>query len=390
MNREKLLLIPGPTPVHPQIVHALSQPTVSHIDPVFIAEFKEALENLKKIVFCKKGQSFIIAGAGTLAMEMALLNTVTKRERILVLSQGYFGERMKRVAKSFGLNCDILRSSKGKAVEPDAIDRRLSQRVYAAVVATHVDTATGVCAPVDEYAWIAKEYESLFIVDGVCATGGIEERMDKWGVDVVLTAAQKCFGVPPGLAVLVVSEKVIKKRERMKAIPAFYADFLNWLPIMRDPSKYFSTPCVNEIRAFLEGTKIILAEGMKNRFARHSRIAQTIRSGLLELGFSFVPENAYLADTLSVIRYPDGIDDRVFRRVYAENGVIVAGGLGDLAGKVFRMGHMGNLSFSQVYFALEALKKTLTAIGYTGKSKSDVYMTESTFEAIRKRRSKKN
>lgn len=363
MNQEKLLLIPGPTPVHPQILNALSQPTLSHVSPVFVAELKEALANLKKIVFCESGESFIVAGAGTLAMEMALLNTIAKQERVLILSQGYFGQRMEKIAQSFGMNCDVLQSEQGTAVEPDALGDCISQMDYDAVVATHVDTATGVCAPIGEYAKIIQKKEAFFIVDGVCATGGIEERMDDWGVDIVLTAAQKCFGVPPGLAVLVVSEKVIKKRESMDAIPAFYSDLLNWLPIMKDPSKYFSTPCVNEMRAFLESTKIMLKEGMENRFARHSHVAQTIRAELLALGFSFVPENPYLADTLSVVRYPDGIEDGIFRKTYAENGVIVAGGLGDFAGKVFRMGHMGNLSFSQVRFALDALKKTLASMG---------------------------
>jgi aspartate aminotransferase-like enzyme len=311
MNQEKLLLIPGPTPIHPRILNALSQPTVSHVSPVFVAELKEALANLKKIVFCERGEPFIVAGAGTLAMEMALLNTVAKGERVLVLSQGFFGQRMEKIAQSFGLECDLLQSDVGKAVEPGALGDRISQQKYVAVVATHVDTATGVCAPVHEYAKIIKDSESFFIVDGVCATGGIEERMDDWEVDIVLTAAQKCFGVPPGLAVLVVSERVIKKRESMATIPAFYSDLLNWLPVMRDSSKYFSTPCVNETRAFLEGTKIMLEEGMENRFVRHTRVAQTIRAELLELGFSFVPENPYLADTLSVVRYPDGVEDGI-------------------------------------------------------------------------------
>lgn len=368
MNKEKLLLIPGPTPVHPRILNALSQPTVSHVSPILVAELKEALSNLKNIVFCRQGEPFIVAGAGTLAMEMALLNAVAEGERVLVLSQGYFGRRMEKIARSFGLECDIVQSEVGTAVDPDVLADRISRQKYTAVVATHVDTATGVCAPVHDYARIVKDSGAFFIVDGVCATGGIEERMDDWGVDVVLTAAQKCFGVPPGLAVLVVSGRVIKKREGMANIPAFYSDLLNWLPVMKDPSKYFSTPCVNEIRAFNEGTKIMLEEGMENRFARHSQTAQTIRTALRDSGFSFVPEDRYLADTLSVVRYPEGVEDGIFRKTYAENGIIVAGGLGDLAGKVFRMGHMGNLSLSQVDFALEALKKTLASLGYPGKS----------------------
>jgi aspartate aminotransferase-like enzyme len=158
----------------------------------------------------------------------------------------------------------------------------------------------------------------------------------------------------------------MKKRDGMDAITAFYADLLNWLPIMKDPSKYFSTPCVNEVRAFNEGTRIMIEEGMEKRFARHAETAKLIRGELVDLGFSFVPEDSFLADTLSVVRYPEGIEDAAFRKAMAEFGVIVAGGLGNLAGKVFRMGHMGNLSSSQVHFALDALKKTLGSIGYTG------------------------
>ncbi len=370
MNQEKLLLIPGPTPVHPRILNALSQPTVSHVSPVLVDELKEALVNLKSIVYCQKGEPFIVAGAGTLAMEMALVNTVAKGEKVLVLSQGFFGQRMAQIAESFGLGCDVLQGKERQAVEPGQLEERISRHDYAAVAATHVDTATGICAPIRDYAGIVKGRGPLFIVDGVCATGGIEERMDEWGVDIVLTAAQKCFGVPPGLAVLVVSERAMEKRKSMPSVPAFYSDLLNWLPIMQDPSKYFSTPCVNEIRAFHEGTKIMLEEGMASRFERHARTAQTIRAALLEFGFSFVPEDIYLADTLSVVRYPAGVDDGVFRKTFAENGVIVAGGLGHLAGKVFRIGHMGNLSLSQVDFALAVLKKTLASIGFSSEERS--------------------
>lgn len=371
MNQEKLLLIPGPTPVHPRILNALSQPTVSHVSPILVEELKEALTNLKSIVFCQKGEPFIVAGAGTLAMEMALVNTIAQGERMLVLSQGFFGQRMEKIAKSFGLDCDVLQGEERQAVEPGVLEDRISRHAYTAVVATHVDTATGICAPIRDYAGIVKDRGPFFIIDGVCATGGMEERMDDWGVDIVLTAAQKCFGVPPGLAVLVLSERAIEKRKSMASIPAYYSDLLNWLPIMKDPSKYFSTPCVNEIRAFTEGTKIMLEEGMESRFARHARTAQTIRTALLDFGFSFVPDAPYLADTLSVVRYPGGVEDGIFRKTFAENGVIVAGGLGHLAGKVFRIGHMGNLSLSQVDFALAALEKTLVSIGFSAEVSSE-------------------
>jgi alanine-glyoxylate transaminase/serine-glyoxylate transaminase/serine-pyruvate transaminase len=364
MQKEKLLMIPGPSPVHPRILHSLSLPTVSHVSPELVAELKEALVNLKKVVFCENGEPFIVAGAGTLAMEMALLNTVKKGENFLVLSQGFFGERMTQIARSFGLSCDLIESEWGEAVLPEELEKKISEKEYKAVVSTHVDTCTGACAPVKEYAEKLKGKDILFIVDGVCATGGIEERMDDWGVDVVLTAAQKCFGAPPGLSILVVSERAMEKRNKMEAVPAYYSDLLKWLPIMKDPSKYFSTPCVNEIRAFYESTKIVLEEGMEKRFLRHARTAKAIRTALAELGFSFFTKEPFLADTLSVVQYPEGVEDKSFRSQFFENGVVVAGGLAETAGKVFRMGHMGNLSVSQVLFAIEALETTLSSLGY--------------------------
>ena len=380
MQTEKLLLIPGPTPVHPRILNNLSSPTISHVSPTLVTELKEALSNLKEIVFCKRGEPFIVAGAGTLAMEMALINTVDKGERILVLSQGFFGQRMAQIAEAFGLDYDIIECEWGKAVLPEELEKNLTEVKYDAVVSTHVDTCTGGCAPVKDYAEALKNHDLIYIIDGVCATGGIEERMDDWGVDVILTAAQKCFGAPPGLAILVISEKGMEKRKAIQAIPAYYSDWLRWLPIMKDPSKYFSTPCVNEIRAFYESTKIVLDEGMETRFSRHACTAKAIRAALSELGFSSFTEEPFLADTLSVVNYPEGIEDKAFRNLYFENGVVVAGGLGETTGRVFRMGHMGNISVSQVYFALEALEKTLSSLGYEFEPGSGLKAAETILE----------
>jgi len=362
--KEKLLLLPGPSPVHPRIISSLALPTVSHVGPEMVEELTAALANLKKIVFCERGEAFIIAGAGTLAMEMALLNTVDNGDKVLILSQGYFGNRMAEICRSFGLEHELVESGWGKAVLPHDLEKKLKVGKYSVVVSTHADTSTGACAPIRDYAEVLRGRDVLFIVDGVCATGGIEERMDDWGIDVILTAAQKCFGAPPGLAILVLSERAMEKRKRMKTIPAYYSDLLHWLPIMKEPSKYFSTPGVNEIRGFYESTQIILEEGIEQRFIRHGRFARAIRAGLAELGFTFFTEIPFLADTLSVINYPQGIEDKRFRSLYYENGVVVAGGLAETAGKVFRMGHMGNLSSPQIYFALDALEKTIGSLGY--------------------------
>jgi len=365
MPQEKLLLIPGPSPVVPRILDALALPTVSHVGPDMGRDLKESLENLKSIVFSAEGEPFIVAGAGTLSMEMALLNTAGPADRVLVLSQGYFGDRMAQICQAFGIGHDVLECEWGRAVTPHELDRRLKTANYNVVVCTHVDTATGACAPVEEYSRVLEKTGSIFIVDGVCATGGIAERMDAWGLDVVLTAAQKCLGTPPGLAILVFSERAMEKRRALAAVPAYYSDVLRWLPIMHDPSKYFSTPCVNEIRAFAEATRIIIEEGIEERFERHDLFAGAIRAGLAALGFSFFTDPRFEASTLSVVRYPDGVEDKAFRAGLNANGVVVAGGLGPTAGAVFRMGHMGNLSSAQVRFAIEAVETTLAGLGRT-------------------------
>ncbi len=358
MAQEKLLLIPGPSPVVPRILDVLARPTVSHVGPDMVHDLKEACENLKEIVFCESGEPFIISGAGTLSMEMALLNTVGPGDRVLVLSQGYFGDRMAQICAAFGLAHDVLESAWGRSVTPGELDARLKAKNYNVVVCTHVDTSTGACAP-----QVLEKTGALFIVDGVCATGGVAERMDDWGIDVVLTAAQKCLGAPPGLAILVLSELAMEKRRSLASVPAYYADLLRWLPIMREPSKYFSTPCVNEIRAFAEATRIVLDEGLEERFERHDLHAEAIRAGLAALGFTFFTDPRFMASTLSVVRYPEGVDDQAFRAGLSENGVVVAGGLASTAGRVFRMGHMGNLTSADVRFAVDAVERTLAGLG---------------------------
>lgn len=358
-----LLLIPGPSPVVGRILDALARPTVSHVGADMIADTRLALENLKRIVFCAEGQPFLVAGAGTLAMEIALLNLAGPETRFLILSQGYFGDRMGEIVRAFGLEHDLVQSPWGQVVPPDDLRKRLAESRADIVVSTHVDTGSGGCAPVRDYAAAAREAGALFVLDGVCATGGLEERMDDWGIDVVLTAAQKCFGAPPGLAIDVFSPAALARRRSLGAIRAYYADILRWLPVMNDPSRYFSTPCVNEHRAFAEATRIMTEEGMEARFRRQARLGRAVRAGLAALGFELFTEPGCRADTLSVVRYPEGLDDAAFRAGYAKRGVQVAGGLAATAGRVFRMGHMGNLTEAQVETAFEAMEETLAELG---------------------------
>lgn len=365
MIDDTLTMIPGPTPVHPRVLRELVRPTTSHQFPAFVTAYRSALDNLKRIGIGESAVPFVVSGSGTLAMEMALVNLLAPRaDRLLVVSQGFFGDRWAQLAEAFDVPCDVLRAEWGKSVPPDELHRKLESGGYGAVALTHVDTSTGTAAPVSDYASILRGRHELVILDGVCATAGIEERFDDWGLDVLLTGAQKAFGVPPGLAILLVSPRALEARRRHGRVPAYSADLLRWLPIMEDPSCYFSTPPVNEILAFLEGTRIVLEEGLEARFARHAALAAAFRQGVAALGLELFTDPGCRADTLSVIRHPQGIDDAAFRAAMGRRGVVVAGALGPIAGKAFRVGHMGNIGTAEICTALQAVEATLVELGH--------------------------
>lgn len=372
--KKKLMMIPGPTPVDQSVLDALSKETVSHLDPELVKTLKETLNYLKAVVMTEKGQPFTIPGTGTLGMETALVNSLKTGDRLLVVSHGYFGDRFIEIARGYGIEVEVLASEWGKIVEVEKIARKLKEKSFSAITVTHVDTSTGVCAPLEEVAEVIKRFpETLFIVDGVCATGGIEECMDDWEIDILFAGNQKAFGVPPGLANLVFSEKALERRNSLGKISAYYMDINRWLSIMREPaSGYFATHAVNMVNALHRGLKIILDEGLKERFRRHKRLALAFQNGLMELGFNLLAAEEIRADTLSAVLYPPDIEDLSFRKKLSENGVLVSAGKGVLAGKVFRLGHMGNISENDVVATLSIIEKTLSDINYDFKLGSGI------------------
>jgi alanine-glyoxylate transaminase/serine-glyoxylate transaminase/serine-pyruvate transaminase len=363
MIDETLTMIPGPTPVHPRILAALARPTVSHVSPAFVAAFRSALADFRRLCQSDEGQPFVVSGGGTLAMEMALVNTVAPGERLLVISQGYFGDRWAELASVFGVEFDVLRSEWGEAVPPDSLARRLDAARYAAVAITHVDTSTGTAAPAAAYCELLRDRKEIVILDGVCATGGMDEPCSAWGVDVLLTAPQKAIGAPPGLALCLFSPRALARRRGRTSVQGYAADVMRWLPIMDDPTRYFSTPPVNEILALTEALRIIQEEGLAARLARHAAIARAFRTGVEALGLALFTAPGCRADTLSVVRYPEGVEDAAFRSAMAMRGVVVAGGLGPTAGKVFRVGHMGNIGAAEIATTLGATEASLRSLG---------------------------
>jgi alanine-glyoxylate transaminase / serine-glyoxylate transaminase / serine-pyruvate transaminase len=344
MTTTPLLMIPGPTPVAPEVLAALAEPVRSHTGPENAATLLRIQRGVRRLVGSANARVHCFAGAGTLAMEAALVNHAAPGDRIVVVSHGFFGDRFTEVAQALGLRPDVLQVEWGAHADATALrERILDGDPPALVCMTQVDTSSGVLADCDVLAATARAAapEALIVVDGVCATGGIEEAMDEWGVDVLLTGAQKALSVPPGLALLAVSERARQRRESLGEIRAYYADLRRWDPSVDDPRTYFSTHAVSLLRALEESLERIFAEGLPARFERHRRVASMVRDGMSELGFVPLTQHAHLAPTLSVLALPDGVDDARFRAGMAERGVIIAGCLGPWAGRGVRIGHMG-------------------------------------------------
>ncbi|ACL22845.1 pyridoxal-phosphate-dependent aminotransferase family protein [Desulfitobacterium hafniense] len=368
MPNKEMLLIPGPTPVVDEIYEALAQETYSHTDPRLVKRFKNSLDMTKRL-FNTDGEVFVVAGSGTLSMEMAIVNTVAPGEKILVISHGYFGDRFIPLAQAHGIQVEVLQSQWGKHVEISAVEEKLAEGGFKAVTVTHADTSTGVMSNLEELVPAVKKYGPLFILDGVCASAAIEENMQKeyghpdYRIDLVLTGSQKAIGVPPGLAIVAFGPKALKAREAMDKVAAYYMDILRWLPTMQDPGKYYATHPVNMIYAYEKGMELVMAEGLEARYKRHAALGKAVRAGLAQYGMRALAPEEIAAPTLSCILYPEGVNDAEFRSKLAEKGMVIAGSLANLAGKAFRIGHMGNATEEMFIKAMELVGETLNEMG---------------------------
>ena len=349
MKNRKLLMIPGPIEFEPKVLQALGAPTTSHVAPNFIESFGNCIQLMRKVWLTSTGQPFIVAGTGTFAMDMSAANLIEPNDNVLVISTGYFGERFAEIAKRYGANVTFLESEVGNVVALDEIEKALASKKYKLLTITHVDTSTGVLVNPKPIAELAKKYNTLSILDGVCSVAGEEIQQEEWGIDVVLTASQKAVGVPPGLALLVVSQKALDVfKNRKTPVGNYYADFNNWLPIMqayenRQP-----------------------AEGMENRFLRHKKIAVAFREAMIALGLKLLPVHKYLsANTLTAVYFPENITGSSFLSHISKNDVILAGGLlPSHKTQYFRVGHMGSVNNNDIIATIAAIESSLFACDY--------------------------
>lgn len=384
-NRE-LLLIPGPTPVHDDIYRALAKETMAHTDPRFVQIFKHSLAMLCQL-FHTDGEVFVVAGSGTLSMEIAIINTVASGEKLLVISHGYFGDRFIPLAKAFGIQVDTIQAEWGQHVNVAEVEKKCAEGHYKAVTVTHVDTSTGVAADLQALVPAVKKSGALFILDGVCATAAIEEDMQKeyghpdYRIDVVLTGSQKAIGIPPGLAIVAFGPKALAAREAREGVLGYYADIKNWLPIMQEPGKYYATPPVNLIYALEKGLEMVMDEGLNKRYRRHVALGKAVRASLAVYGMKALASEEAAAPTLSCILYPEGVNDAKFRAKLAEKGMIIAGSLASLAGKAFRIGHLGNVTEDDFIRAMGLVGETLQEMGQKADTQGAVNEFKRVYEA---------
>lgn len=371
MKDRKLLMIPGPIEFTPEVLRAMGMPTTSHVAPNFIEVFGQALERLRQVFLCPSGQPFIVAGSGTLAMDIAASNLVEPGDKSLVVDTGYFSDRFAAILERYGAAVTQVRApTVGDAPALEEVETVLKGGGYKLMTVTHVDTSTAVRADVKNLAALGRQYGALVVVDGVCAVGGEEMRQEEWGIDLALTASQKAIGTPPGLALVVAGPRAMDAfRNRKTPVGNYYADWTNWLPIMeayeaRRPS-YFGTPAVNLIWALNVSLGQILDEGMDARFARHRELNEAFKAAVNALGLKQVPVSPDKeATTLTAPYYPDGVDGQVLGHI-REAGVILAGGLHPaIKDRYFRIGHMGAVSASDILTTVGAIEQGLAQSGY--------------------------
>jgi alanine-glyoxylate transaminase/serine-glyoxylate transaminase/serine-pyruvate transaminase len=359
LNERNLLMIPGPTNVDPSVLRSLSCPTLSHVSGDFAAILRETISNLEKI-FQTHGVVLPVAGTGTLGAEIALTNILEPADRVLAISGGYFGDRLAEMATVLGASVDKMQIQWGETVDVREVERRLSATRYKAVLAVHVDTSTGAVNPASQLAEAAKSNGSLFVLDAVCSLGGMELAMDAWGIDVCFAGSQKALAAPPGLAIVAFGPSAMRTREnRRSPMATYYGDIKRWSPVLQDATNYFATHPVNMIYALNRSCEMILSEGLENRVKRHSRIANAFRAAIQSMGLKLLCKETESANTMTVTYYPTGIEDARFRKSVSESGIVVAGGLGPLKGRTFRVGHMGNIDQNDLLATVSAIEKAL-------------------------------
>jgi len=378
----KLLVIPGPIECTDEVLYANARPPLAHTGADFIPIFGDCLRMMRDVLYTKEGQPFLVAGSGTLGWDMVASNLVEAGEPVLVLNTGYFGDSFADCLETYGASVDVIRAPIGGAVPKAEIEAALKQKKYKLLTFTHVDTSTGVLSDAAMIGEVVRAVspDTLIILDGVCAVASEEIQFDTWGVDVVVSASQKGLGAPPGLSVVMASQKAISTfQSRKTPVASYYASWKKWLPVMQAYEKglpaYFATPPVNLVQAFHASLTAITkgTPSLEKRFAMHKEASARIKGAMQDLGLELLTlDPYYAANGMSAIKYPQGVKmvDLIPRLV--KKSIVVTGGLHkDVKDTYFRIGHMGttvvNPERGDIDRVISGVKEALGEAGYKGK-----------------------
>ena len=359
-----LLMLPGPTTVAPRVLKAISENIVNHRSAIFGEIFAETTKLMSE-VFKTENQSYLLTGSGTAAMEAAVANILNPKDKILNIVGGKFGQRFMHIAEAMGGNPQELAIEWGDAVSPDQVKEALDKdEDIKAITVVHNETSTGVAAPIEEIAKVMKNYDALYIVDTVSSLGGDRVDVDKYGIDICVTGSQKCLAAPPGMAAITLSDEAWKVIDSVDS-KTYYLDMKKYRKAgAGTPPETPYTPSVSMIYGLAEALKIIKEEGLENRVARHEIAAEAARNAVKALDLELFPKEEVSSTTVTAVKMPEGVTDSDFRGTMRNKyKVELAGGQDHLKGNIFRIGHMGNISYKELAITFSAMEMTLKGLG---------------------------
>lgn len=362
----KILMGPGPSDVHPRVLQALSRPTIGHLDPEFVRCMDEIKQLLQYAFQTESALTLPVSGPGTAAMETCVVNLLEPGDTAVVCINGVFGQRIRQMVERCGATAICLEQKWGEPVDPEQLETLLKKHPEASLVAfVHAETSTGALSDAQTLAAIAQQYDCLTIVDAVTSLGGSPLYVDKWGLDAVYSGTQKCLSAPPGLAPLTLSKRAQERlRQRKTPVQSWFLDLslvMNYWGENQQRTYHHTAP-VNSLYALHESLLMLKEEGLQQAWDRHYQNHKMLRQGLERLGIHFVVDKAYRLPQLNTVWVYEGFDDKEVRDyLLAHYHLEIGGGLGDFAGKAWRIGLMGYSSRQQnIEYCLEALADALS------------------------------
>lgn len=365
MLPKRSLMGPGPSDVYPQVLAAMAQPTIGHLDPAFIDFMDELNELLRYALQTENAVTLPVSAPGSAGMECCLVNLLEPGDQCLVASNGVFGGRMAEIVRRCGAEPIVVDFEWGTPVDPDKVADVLQRHPDAVALAfVHAETSTGVRSDAKALCQLARQHDCLSIVDAVTSLGGIELCVDDWGIDAVYSGTQKCLSAPPGLSPVSFSEAAMAKLKARQAAPQSWfldMDLLTGYWGSGAKRAYHHTAPINTLYALHAALQILKQEGLANAWKRHADNHQQLRLGLEAMGLEFYVEPAYRLPQLNSVKVPAGVDEAAVRAFLLNQfNLEIGAGLGPLAGKIWRIGLMGaSCTQSHVELCLEALSAAL-------------------------------